>query len=146
MKLSILTRNLIPSLFMLLLGSIFLIPSTGKICSYYTFRNNAVSVFGTVDKAPPGGGSGFGGRPLVRYEDLEGNVHVFKSRDKTHFFVAPQKGEPIKVLFLINDPRTAIVDSVLHHIYVPLIFSVIGLAVIYLALKNCRAGITTANR
>jgi hypothetical protein len=146
MKFSMLNRNLIPNLFVLLLGSILMIPSTGKICSYFTFRNNAASVYGTVDKTPPGGGSGFGGRPLVRYEDREGNVHVFKSRDQTHFFAAPQKGQTIKVLFLEKDPQTVIVDSVLHHIYVPFIFSVIGLIVIFLALKNCWAAIATANR
>jgi hypothetical protein len=73
-------------------------------------------------------------------------VHVFKSREKTHFFAAPQKGETIKVLFLEKDPQTVIVDSVLHHIYVPFIFSVIGLIVIFLALKNCWAAIATANR
>jgi hypothetical protein len=62
------------------------------------------------------------------------------------FNVEPQfNAKSVYVALLEKDPRTAIVDSVLHHIYVPLIFSVIGLIVIYLAWKNCWAGITTAN-
>ncbi len=127
---------------MMLLGSILLIPSAGKIYAFYTFRNNTVAVYGTVDKTPPAGGAGFGGRPLIRYEDREGNVHVFKSRDKTHFFVAPRKGERIKVLYLKSDPRTAMVDSRLHHIIIPLLFIAVGAAAIYWSLKNIWSEIT----
>jgi len=122
---------------MLLLGMIFFIPSIYKIYSYFIFSNKAVSVYGIVDKTPAGGGSGFGGRPLVQYKDVQGRVHVIKSKVKTHFIVAPQKGEKIKVLFLEKNPQTAIVDSIFHRIVLPLIFSVIGACVVFLALRNC---------
>ena len=82
-----------------------------------------------------------GGRPLLQYEDLQGNVHVVKSKVKTHCFAAPREGETIKVLFLENDLRTAMVDNAFQHVAVPLVFLVIGAYVIFPVVKNYRLGI-----
>jgi hypothetical protein len=65
MKISLLSGKIIPNILMLFLGLILLIPSY-KIYSYCIFFGKAVSVYGIVDKTPAGGGSDFGGRPLVQ--------------------------------------------------------------------------------
>ncbi len=136
MKFSLLGPNIIPNVLMVFVGAIFLIPSTVKIYAYGQFYIRSVSVYGIVDKMPLGGGSGFGGRPLVQYQDLQGNAHVIKSKVKTHFFLAPRKGEKIKVLFLEKDPQTAMVDSLFHYFILPLVFMGIGISLVFLAVKR----------
>lgn len=143
MKKSLLSGNIIPNILMLFLGLILLTPSY-KIYSYCLFNVKAVSVYGIVDKTPAGGGAGFGAKPLVQYKDLQGKVHVIKSKAKTHLITAPKKGEKIKVLFLEDNPQTAIVDSLRHHVFLPLIFITIGATIIFFALKNCWYQITVS--
>ena len=134
MNMSRLKGNLATNAFMLVLGLLLFIPAAQRMWVYASFYTNAVSVMGSVDK--PSSGAGFGGRPLISYQDLSGAVHVFKSRVKTHFFMAPRKNEQVRVLFLESDPDQAMVDSSFHYILLPLGFLLIGAGVVLLALKN----------
>ena len=127
--------HLATNAFMLIIGVILSLPAAHRIYVYWAFRTAAVPVWGSVDK--PAAGADFGGRPLVRYLDLEGEEHIFKSRVKTHIIQAPRQGEQIRVLFQREDPRNAMVDSRLHFLILPILFVTVGAAVIYRAVKNC---------
>lgn len=135
MKASVKKSSLATNLFMLCIGLILSLPAAHRVYVYATFSMGAVFVQGAVDK--PAAGADFGGRPLVRYHDLQGQEHIFKSRVKTHFLRAPRNGEEIRVMFLKTDPGTAMVESRLHYIFLPLLFIAVGVAVVVKALKNC---------
>lgn len=121
-------------LFVVLIGSILLLPSAWKLYMYYSFLSDSETVFGIIED--PLWGGDMGGRPFIEYKDLQGRIHGFRPKAKTHWFYAPQKGEKIKVFFLKNDPKTAIADSVFHHLVLPLFFGIIGGAVIVYSLRN----------
>lgn len=128
-----LLKNLFPPLLMLFLGSILLVPSAYQLYTYEQFLCNAVPGTGVVDK--PMSGSDLGGRPFVQFRDLQGQVFGFKTKAKTHWFFAPQKGEKINILFLPEKPETVIVDNKFHYLVLPLVFFLIGGAVCFYALR-----------
>lgn len=108
----------------LVVGLMLLLPSGYKLYSYCIFRYQSVAVTGTVEN--PMRGRDLGSRPLIVYKDLQGNVHEFKTRAKTHWFFAPQKGEPITVFVDERDPQIAMVDSRFHYLFLPLFFFLTG--------------------
>ena len=126
--------NIVTKLFMVSLGFLFLVPSTYKFYNYCRFRTQSVAVYGVVDKASRG--RDWGARPLVQYEDFQGNVYEIKSKAKTHWFVAPKEGEPIRVLFLVQNPEDAIVDSLFHYIVFPVLLIAVGAATVVCAIRN----------
>jgi hypothetical protein len=126
--------NLVTMLFMALLGFLFLVPATYKLYNYCRFRTHSVAVYGIIDKASRG--RDWGARPLVQYEDFQGNVYEIKSKAKTHWFIAPKKGERIKVLFLAQNPENAIVDSLFHYIVFPVLLMAVGAATVGYAIRN----------
>jgi len=107
-----------------LLGSIFLFPSTYKVISYCITRYKSYAVYGEVIRQ--GCGAYMGCKPYVTYKDRSGNSHEIKSRINFYWYFAPKRGDRLKVLFLERDPGIAIVDSFLHYIAIPLVFSIIG--------------------
>ena len=128
-----LLKNLFPQLLMIFLGSILLVPSGYQLYAYGRFLCNAVP--GTVIVDKPMSGSDLGGRPFVQFRDLQGQVFGFKTKAKTHWFFAPQKGEKINILFLPEKPDTAIVDNKFHYLVLPLVFVLIGGAVCFYAIR-----------
>jgi len=126
--------NCMTRLLMLFFGLILLVPCAYKLYAYSVFRSQTIAVYGIVDK--PARGMEMGSRPFVEYKDLAGNVHYIKSKAKTHWFYAPEKGEKIRVFYLEKDPKTAMVDSLFHYIILPLGFMAIGGAVVVLVFKQ----------
>jgi hypothetical protein len=126
--------NLITKSFILTMGFILLVPSAYKVYRYCIFRSQSVVVNGIIEK--PLWGGGLGGRPLIEYKDLQGKSHYFKSKAKTHWFYAPQKGEEIKVFYLEHDPEMAIVDSMFYHLFLPLFFVVIGTSAVVCVFRD----------
>jgi hypothetical protein len=126
--------NLFAKGFVLLLGVLFLFPSSYKFFEYCRFRYQSVSVYGVVSH--PMRGKGMGGKPFVSYKDRSGNVYEKRSEAKTHWLYAPQTGERVKVFYLENDPQVAMVDSTFHYILFPMFFSAIGAAAIVYAVKS----------
>lgn len=125
--------NLFVKLFASLLGLIFLLPSAYKFYNYCIFRYHSVAVYGNVER--PMQGRDIGGRPFVEYKDTRGNIYDVRSKAKTSWFFAPKKGAEIKVLFLKNNPKVAIVDSVFYYILLPLLFCAVGAAVLFYVFK-----------
>ena len=127
-------QYLIAKFFILFLGSILLVPFGYKLYNYCDLRYHAVAVYGVVEDPLQGGA--LGSRPFVEYKDLKGHKYGFKTEAKTHWFFAPQKGEKIRVLFLENEPQTAIADSLFHYGLLPLFFSLIGSALCFYTIKQ----------
>ena len=125
--------NLMTRLLMLFFGLILLVPCAYKLYAYCVFRSQAIAVYGIVDK--PARGMELGSRPFVEYKDLQGNVYSKKSRAKTHWVYAPEKGEKICVFYLEKDPKTAMVDSLFHYVILPLGFMALG-AIVVLVFKQ----------
>lgn len=116
--------DLIPKLFMLLIGIMFVIPPVYKLYTYCSFRYRSISVYGVVSDHSRG--RGMGGRPFVKFADQSGNHYEIKSQAKTHWFYAPRQGEKIRVFYLKDAPQVAIVDSTFHYIVFPLSLVIIG--------------------
>ena len=126
--------NLMTQALMLFFGLILLVPCTYKLTTYVIFRNQAVAVDGIIDKAARG--MELGSRPFVEYKDLRGNVYYMKSKAKTHWFYAPEKGAKIKLFYMEKDPGTAMVDSLFYYVFMPLGFMAIGGAIVVSVLKQ----------
>jgi hypothetical protein len=124
--------DLFTHLFMLVIGILFIIP-TYKLYSYCIFRYQAVSVYGEVTR--PAVGKYLGARPLITYKDAHGVSHEIKSEINYYWFLAPKKGDRLKLFYRKDDPETAMCDSLLHYIFLPLVFFSIG-AFIILRLIN----------
>jgi len=127
--------NMFTKGFTLMIGLLLMLPSAYKVYSYCLFRSQSVVVNGIIDK-PLWGGGGFGGRPLITYTDLQGKTHEFRSKAKTHWFFAPRTGEEITVFYLAQDPKTAMVDSMFYHLFLPLFFVVTGASVVFLVFRD----------
>ncbi len=125
---------------MLCIGGLLLFSGAHRIYLYASFKAAGVAVIGVVDKAASG--AGFGGRPLIRYQDLKGEGHIFKSRVKTHLLRAPKPGEAIPVIYLRQDPGAVMVDSRLHYFVLPLLLIVVGAAVAFRSVKNISRPLT----
>ena len=126
--------SLMVNLFVLLLGLVVLVPSAYQIYKYCTFRFKGISVYGVIEN--PLQAKDLGGRPFVEFEDLQGDKHGFKTKAKTNWFLAPKKGEKIKIYYFENDPQTAIVDSLFHYLIFPLFFNIIGIMIVIQVFKN----------
>jgi hypothetical protein len=126
--------NLMVKLLVLSLGLFLFLSFAYKFYSYAIFRYHSVAVYGKVEKAMWGGD--IGGRPFIDYKDTLGKIHSFRSKAKTNWFFAPKKGDKVKVFFLKNDPQQAIVDSVFYYILLPLVFCVLGAAILFTFLKS----------
>ena len=72
----------------------------------------------------------------MEYKDTRGNIYEIRSEAKTHWFFAPKKGEEIRVMFLQHDPQKAVVDSTFHYILLPLLFCMVGTAVVFSVFKR----------
>ena len=126
--------NLMTHVLMLFFGLLLLVPCAYKLATYVVFRNHAIAVDGIIDK--PARGMEMGSRPFVKYKDLLGNAYYMKSKAKTHWFCAPEKGAKIKVFYLEKDPETAMVDSLFYYVFLPLGFMAVGGAIVVSVLKQ----------
>lgn len=126
--------NLMTQALMLAFGLLLLVPCAYKLTTYLIFRNHAVAVDGVIDK--PARGMELGSRPFVEYKDLHGKVFHIKSKAKTHWFYAPEKGAKIKVFYLEKDPGSAMVDSLFYYVFLPLGFMAVGGAIVVSVLKQ----------
>lgn len=106
--------------FIFILGLIMVLPALNTLYTYCSYRYMGNTTIGVIDH--PSSGRDLGGRPLIKYTDVPGNVHVFKRRAKTHLFQTPQKGEKIQLFIHKSDPQKAIVNNLLYYILLPLIF------------------------
>lgn len=116
--------GIITRLFIFSLGIIMIIPALNQLYTYGNYIFWGDSTYGVIDH--PASSRDIGGRPLIRYEDMTGSIHEFKSRAKTHLFFTPQRGEKIKILIAGDDSRKAIVNNLFHYLVLPLIFLVAG--------------------
>lgn len=116
--------EILSRLFLLFIGLIVLIPAVHKLHVYYSLYIFGTRTSGTVSH--PFSGRDWGGRPLVQYEDGDGNIHEFKSRAKTHWFKQPVKGESIELFFDKEDPRKAIVNNFFYYVFLPILFVLAG--------------------
>ncbi|MFH1153580.1 MAG: DUF3592 domain-containing protein [Pseudomonadota bacterium] len=126
--------ELVTKVFVVLLGLIVLFLCAYKFFNYCTFRYRSVAVYGVIED--PLQGRDWGGRPYVEYKDLQGKIYGFKTKAKTHWFSAPQKGKKINVFFLKDNPQVAIVDSLFHYVILPLFIGVLGLISVIAGVKN----------
>jgi hypothetical protein len=111
------------------LGLIIFIPSFYKISVFFHHNSNSVTISGeVVDK---GMGRTFGCRPNIRFADSSGTVHEFKTKIIYHFLVCPEKGEKIPILYREEMPEKTIVASYFHHVFLALVFILIGLYLMY---------------
>lgn len=111
-------------IFVFFLGLLLVLPALNKLYTYYNYRYLGSMTYGVIDH--PSSGRDIGGRPLIQYRDPAGRVHEFKSKAKTHWFYAPKKGEKIKVFIHKNDTQKAIVNSMFHYVFLPLILFATG--------------------
>ena len=117
-------------------GICLIIPFGCRLYTHSVFTCQSVSVEGVVVKSLRG--RDIGGRALVEYKDPNGNVYEVPSKYKIHWFFAPTQGEQIGVRFMANDPEIAIVDSLFHYIFVPSGCIVVGIALIFSAVRRDR--------
>lgn len=127
-------RNLSTRAIILSLGLLFLLPPAYKICAYVAFRSHAISVNGTIIDSSRG--RDMGGRPIVAYKDLQGNLYERKSKAKTHWFFERSVGETIKVFYDKGDPHKSIVDSNFHYIYLPVGFIAAGIYILFSLFRD----------
>lgn len=111
--------------FIFLLGLMMVLSALHKLYIYCNYRYLGSMAYGIIDH--PSSGRDFGGRPLIEYTGLDGRVHEFKSRAKTHLFYTPKRGEKIKILIHKSDPQKVIVDNLFHYVLLPLIFLCAGI-------------------
>jgi len=76
-------------------------------------------------------GRTFGCRPIIEYIDNYGTSHEFKTRIIYNFFICPEKGDKIKVLYREGMPDKTIVASYFHNVFFAGIFILSGLYLIY---------------
>lgn len=118
------------------LGLCLVVPFGYRICTYGIFKYQSNAVDGAVVKPLRGGD--IGGRAILEYKDLNNNTHEIVSKYKTHWFFAPRPGERIRVLFQPQEPEVAIVDSFFHYIALPLFCVVLGISLMYSAVRRKR--------
>lgn len=126
--------NIFTNIFILSIGLLFLLPAAYKIHRFASFSHNAFLVNGTVEKE--GTGRFLGSKPFIRYASEDGSEHEFKSEINYYWFFAPNKGNDIEILVLKDFPGSAITNSYLHYIIIPLILFSIGISIVAFLLKN----------
>lgn len=112
------------------LGLIVLIPSLYRISDFFHHHYRSATIDGEV--VHKGMGRTFGCRPNIQYADSNGDIQDFKTKIIYHFFICPEKGENLKILYREGMPEKTIVASYFHHVFFSTIFILIGLYLLYI--------------
>ncbi len=117
-----------------IIGSMLLLAGCNKLYFYVGLRLEGTETVGIIEH--PATTTVLGGRPLVRYEDVAGKIHEFRSEAKTHWFSKPQKGETLAVIYHNEGSQREIVNNLTYYVFLPLGFIVVGGYFLLLALER----------
>lgn len=69
----------------------------------------------------------------VEFKDQSGNSHTFKNTRPYGYLFAPEKGEPIEIIYLNADPNIAVINSLWQKYLGPLLSLTVGFLFAWLA-------------
>ncbi|MCG8615332.1 MAG: DUF3592 domain-containing protein [Desulfobacterales bacterium] len=127
-----------PRAFVLILGLCIVLPVGTKLWRYTSFHRVSEEARGVVTTAFKGRQAGT--RPFVAFEDKKGHRHEFQTTILFHWAFTPEKGDRMPVRYHPENPSSAVIDSPLFNLALPMGFLFVGMFMIYLALFHAMTG------